>query len=126
MFGNNVTHANFSVDDVEKAKEFYTNKLGFRLSADIGGMELVFITGAGTKIHIYQKSDHQAPNATVLGIEVDDVREAVNQLKNAGIKIENIDGTDENGIMSHSDMGDAAWFRDPAGNWICVHRFNSD
>lgn len=90
-------------------------------------MEIVLLTGSGTKIHIYQKDDHQASSATVLGIEVDDVKAAVDGLSAKGISTDKgIEGVDENGIMSHPELGDAAWFKDPAGNWVCIHRFNSD
>lgn len=126
MFGNNIIHANFSVDDIGVAKDFYTNKLGFKVTADIGGVELELEAGGGTKVHVYKKDDHQASAATVLGIEVDDVKSAVQGLAAQGVNVEKIEGTDEKGIMSHQDLGEAAWFKDPAGNWVCVHHFISN
>jgi predicted enzyme related to lactoylglutathione lyase len=127
MFGNNFVHANFSVDDLGVAKDFYINKLGFKMGADIGGMEIVLLAGSGTKIHLYQKDNHQASNATVLGIEVADVKSTINGLAEKGVNVDkNIEGVDENGIMSDPALGEAAWFKDPAGNWVCVHHFTSD
>ena len=119
MIGQNATHANFSVDDIEAAKSFYVDKLGFTVKHD-SPAGVMFESGAGTRVNIYPKADHKAWDSTVFGIEVDDVKAAVEELKSKGVNVEKLDGTDENGIMSDPEMGDAAWFKDPAGNWICV------
>jgi catechol 2,3-dioxygenase-like lactoylglutathione lyase family enzyme len=119
MFGQNKIHANFSVDDLSTAKSFYTDKLGFNLVRENKG-EITLEAGSGTRINIYEKADHQAWNATVLGIETDDVKDAVSKLKSVGIEVEKLEGSDEDGVMSYPEWGDAAWFKDPAGNWICI------
>jgi predicted enzyme related to lactoylglutathione lyase len=35
--------------------------------------------------------------------------------------MEKLEGTDADGIMRIPQMGEAAWFTDPAGNWICIN-----
>jgi len=55
-----------------------------------------------------------------LGIETDDVKDAVAKLKSVGVEMEKLEGTDEDGVMSHVGWGEAAWFKDPAGNWMCI------
>ncbi len=119
MLGQHLTHANFSVDNLERARSFYVDKLGFTPEKQ-DDYAIVLKSGAGSRVLIYQKSDHRPWDSTVLGIEVDDVKSAVRELGADGIQIEQIDGTDDDGIMAIPDMGEAAWFRDPAGNWICV------
>jgi catechol 2,3-dioxygenase-like lactoylglutathione lyase family enzyme len=120
MFGQNAIHANFSVDDLSAAKDFYCNKLGFKLIGENSG-QMLLQAGGNTKIVIYEKADHAAWDSTVLGIEVADVGEAVEQLKGQGISVEKVEGTDENGIASHPELGEAAWFKDVAGNWLCIN-----
>jgi catechol 2,3-dioxygenase-like lactoylglutathione lyase family enzyme len=120
MFGNNVTQANFSVDDLETAKKFYCDTLGFTVVRESEG-DVTVKSGAGTMINFYHKPDHQAWNATVLGIDVDDVRQAVTELKEKGVSVEKVEGTDDDGVASMPEMGDAAWLKDPAGNWVCIH-----
>lgn len=122
MFGQDAIHANFSVDDLAVAKEFYIDTLGFRLHREDAG-QIVLEGGAGTKVNIYYKPDHRAWDSTVMGIEVDDLDQAVERLADNGISIEKVEGTDSRGIIHDPLMGDAAWFRDPAGNWICVNHF---
>ena len=113
------SHANFSVDDMEAAKDFYVNKLGFVVHKELES-GLVLESPSGSKVNIYAKDDHEAWNATVLGIEVEDVSRALDDLAAEGVDIEKLPGTDEDGVMHDPDMGDAAWFKDPAGNWICL------
>lgn len=119
MIGNNATHANFSVNNMANAKAFYVDKLGFKVHKEVEG-NLVLESGAGTRIIIYSKPDHEAWDSTVLGIEVSDVRDAIKQLADVGVEVARFDFTDESGIMSDPNMGEAAWFTDPAGNWICI------
>ncbi|MDQ3065462.1 MAG: VOC family protein [bacterium] len=119
MFGQNKVHANFSVDNLEVAKSFYVDKLGLKVKESMEG-NMVLEAGEGTCINIYEKADHQPWDATVLGIETSDAHDAVRQLKDLGIEVERIDGTDESGVMSIPEMGKAAWLKDPAGNWVCI------
>jgi catechol 2,3-dioxygenase-like lactoylglutathione lyase family enzyme len=120
MIGQNTTHANFSVDDMDAAKAFYVDKLGFTIKRETP-YDVVFESAAGTRFNVYAKADHKAWDSTVLGIEVDSVKDALDELKAKGINAEKVDGTDENCIMSDPEMGDAAWLHDPAGNWICIN-----
>lgn len=119
MLGQNSTHANFSVDDLARAKSFYVDKLGFKVHKEYEG-NLMLESATGTRINIYAKPDHKAWDSTVLGIEVTDVRETVKELSENGIEVAKLDFTDESGIAEDPDMGEAAWFTDPAGNWICI------
>ncbi len=119
MLGQNTTHANFSVDDLAAAKAFYVDKLGFGIKRQTEH-EMMLESGAGTRVNIYHKPDHKAWESTVFGIEVADVRAAVSELGTLGVQVEKFDGSDDLGVMSDPQMGDAAWFKDPAGNWICI------
>lgn len=119
MFGSNAIHANFSVDDLSAAKDFYVDMLGFKPVKELTD-QLVLEAGHGTKINIYEKEDHQPWDSTVLGIEIEDVDTAVKQLLDIGIDMAKLPGTDDSGIMRDPNLGDAAWFQDPAGNWLCI------
>ena len=123
MLGQNATHANFSVDNIAAAKDFYVNKLGFGIKKE-SPYELMLESGAGTRANVYFKEDHKAWDSTVFGVEVADVAAAVAELADNGVLVEKLEGTDDRGIMSHPEYGDAAWFKDPAGNWVCVSHIN--
>ncbi len=119
MLGQHRAHANFSVDDLAVARAFYVNTLGFALENQDDNA-LLLRDGAGMHVVVYQKPDHRPWDSTVLGVEVDDVKAAVDELAAAGVAVEKLEGTDDDGIMHIPEMGEAAWFTDPAGNWICI------
>lgn len=111
--------SSFSVDDLEQAKRFYGKTLGVKVSESPEGLEM---HPGETSVFVYPKPNHKPATFTVLNFLVDDIEEAVDELKQKGVSFEHYDGaikTDEKGI--HRDGGPAiAWFKDPAGNILSV------
>ena len=123
MFKPKTVFSGFSVNDLAKAKEFYTQTLGLEVVEEGGGLRL-HLTGGGTAF-MYPKDDHQPATFTLLDFVVDDIDEAVDELKSRGVSFERYAGMsqDEKGIMRviSQNMGpDIAWFKDPAGNGLAV------
>lgn len=122
MFGSNEIFSGFSVDNIKKAQKFYGDVLGIAVSERPEGLELHLASGA--TIFVYEKPDHTPATFTILNIAVDDIDNAVQQLKAAGVVFEQYpDMTDEQGIARGSKYGhgpDIAWFKDPAGNILSV------
>jgi catechol 2,3-dioxygenase-like lactoylglutathione lyase family enzyme len=113
----------FSADDLAKSNEFYTKTLG--LKVDDEGMGLRLHLPDGGTVFIYPKQDHQPATFTILNFVVENIDEAVDELKNRGVSFERYEGSpqDEKGILRgrSQNMGpDIAWFRDPAGNILSV------
>lgn len=113
----------FSVDDLDKAREFYENVLG--LSVDDQNVELGLITlkvGAGPGIFVYAKDNHEPATYTVLNFAVDSVEQEVDELASRGVEFERYEGfeQDERGICRDEDMPTIAWFTDPARNVFAV------
>ncbi len=124
MIKTQAVFSGFSVDDMAKAKDFYTKILGLEVADEDMGLRLQ-LPGGGT-VFIYNKADHQPPTFTILNFVVDDIDTAVDELARLGVQFEQYDDglkTDEKGIARGRavDMGpDIAWFKDPAGNIISV------
>lgn len=114
----------FSVDDLSKAKEFYTQILGLKLNDETMGLNLG-LPGGGA-VFIYPKDDHQPATFTILNFVVENIDKAVDELTSQGVEFEHYDNgpkTDEKGIARGRavNMGpDIAWFKDPAGNILSV------
>ncbi len=112
----------FSVKDIKEAQEFYGKTLGLDVEEVKmpEGMELLRLKFKnGTEFLIYPKPDHQPATHTVLNFEVEDVSKVVRELKRKGIRFEHYDGNDEDEV-SRSPEHEAAWFKDPAGNFLSV------
>ena len=123
MFQPKTAFSGFSVNDLAKAKEFYTQTLGLKVVEEGVGLRL-HLPGGGTAF-AYPKDDHQPATFTLLDFVVDDIDEAVDELNSRGVSFDRYEGMpqDEKGIMRGiaQNMGpDIAWFKDPAGNFLAV------
>ena len=119
MFENTKAFSGFSVDDVEKAREFYGETLGLDVSEE-SGMLAIHIADGGD-IMAYPKEDHTPATFTILNFPVDDIDRAVDDLGARGVSFERYPQfeQDEKGIMRESGPP-IAWFLDPAGNVLSV------
>lgn len=118
MLSQSRAFSGFSVDDIQKAKEFYGGTLGLKVSEANGVLKLHLASGA--TVLIYPKPNHVAATFTVLNFPVENIERAVDDLTRSGVRLEHYDGkleTDEKGIFRGGGPL-IAWFKDPAGN-IC-------
>jgi catechol 2,3-dioxygenase-like lactoylglutathione lyase family enzyme len=120
MFTYTKAFSGFAVDDVPKAKEFYSETLGLRVSEEYGMLSL-HIAGEWD-ILVYPKPDHTPATFTILNFPVDDIDKAVDELTERGVRFERYDDsdTDEKGIYRGEEGPLIAWFKDPAGNVLSV------
>ena len=127
MFRHTKAFSGFSVDNLEKAKQFYGELLGLEI-ADVMGLLELRIEG-GTHILIYPKPDHTPATFTILNFPVSDIEQAVDELIRIGIVFEHYDTkqlkTDPKGIFRGGGPR-IAWFKDPAGNILSVIEQESD
>src|SRR6266446_3079048 len=92
MFKDTKAFSSFSVNDLQRAKEFYGKTLELEVSESPEGLEL-HIAG-GTKIFIYPKPNHQPATFTILNFPVADVDKAVAELTRRGVRFETFDEKD--------------------------------
>lgn len=126
MLKDSQAFSGFSVDDLAKAKQFYSETLGLRVTEE-GEMGLRLHLGTGTEVFVYPKPNHQPATFTILNFPVKDIDAAVDELARHGVQFEHYDypmlRTDEKGISRSDDPAkgpNIAWFKDPAGNTLAV------
>ncbi|HEY2975319.1 MAG TPA: VOC family protein [Pyrinomonadaceae bacterium] len=121
IFKDAKAFSSFSVNDMKKAREFYGEILGLGVTETQEGLELHL--AGGNTIFIYPKPNHTPASFTVLNFPVNNVEEAVDELVNAGLRLEHYElpelKTDKRGIAKGPGMK-IAWFKDPAGNILSV------
>src|SRR6478609_4973485 len=121
MFKHTKAFSSFSVNDIQKAKEFYSKTLG--LDVTDNPMGLIELHVQGHNIMVYPKPNHEPATFTILNFPVDDVEKAVDELTAKGVVFEQYGGeikTNEKGICDNPDGPKIAWFKDPAGNILSV------
>jgi catechol 2,3-dioxygenase-like lactoylglutathione lyase family enzyme len=119
MFKNTKAFSGFSVNDLQKARQFYSEILGLEVSENMG-LEL-HIAG-GNHILVYPKPNHTPATFTILNFPVDNIEKAVEELRKRGVTFESYEDpikTDEKGIFRGGGPN-IAWFKDPAGNILSV------
>jgi catechol 2,3-dioxygenase-like lactoylglutathione lyase family enzyme len=121
MFKDSRAFSGFSVNDLEKAKEFYGQTLGLEVT-EANGLLQLNIAG-GTTILVYPKDNHVPATFTILNFPVSDIEQAVDALTARGVRFEHYNTgslvTDEKGIARDGGPN-IAWFTDPAGNILSV------
>lgn len=122
MLITNAAFSGFSVNDLAKAKKFYSDILGFTITES--PMGLMLKVPSSNDIFVYEKNDHSAATYTMLNIPVDDIDSAADELANKGVVFEQYRGmTDKKGVARgiSQNMGpDIAWFKDPSGNILSI------
>ena len=122
MFKNTSAFTSYSVDDIAKARKFYSEILGFEVSDPMG--QLSFKLSGGHNVFIYGKPNHEPATYTVLNFRVDSVDKTVDELTNKGVLFEIYNypelKTDSKGISRDTGGPVIAWFKDPAGNILSV------
>src|SRR5262245_18881891 len=124
MFKNSKAFGSFSVNDLQKAKDFYGRTLGLEVSQGPEGLDLQI--GGGNHIFIYPKPNHTPASFTILNFPVQNINETIDMLTRSGVRFEHYDNaikTNEKGIFRYSDV-QLAWFKDPSGNILSVIQEN--
>jgi predicted enzyme related to lactoylglutathione lyase len=121
MLRDSKAFSGFSANDIPKAKEFYGQTLGLKVSESNGLLTLHLADG--NNVLVYPKPNHTPAAFTVLNFPVEDVDQAVDELTKRGVRFEIYDlpnvKTDKKGIM-RGNGPTIAWFKDPAGNILSV------
>jgi catechol 2,3-dioxygenase-like lactoylglutathione lyase family enzyme len=123
MFKDTKAFSSFSVDDLQKAKQFYGETLGLDVVERPEGLEL-HIAGS-TPVFVYPSQNYTPPKHTVLNFPVEDIEAAVDELAKRGVTMEQYDlpeiKTDAKGIFRGDEAPRAiAWFKDPADHVLSV------
>ncbi|MFG1907249.1 VOC family protein [Kribbella sp. NPDC048928] len=118
MLKDSKAFSGFSVDDIPRAKEFYSTTLGLDVGEENGMLRLR--TAGGNNVLVYPKPNHVPAEYTVLNFPVGDIEATARELIARGITFEKYnDKHDELGIF-HGGGPLIAWFKDPAGNVLSI------
>jgi catechol 2,3-dioxygenase-like lactoylglutathione lyase family enzyme len=124
MLTNSSAVAVLTADDLERAKTFYTEKLGLRLQDfPVPGIAF-FVAGNGTALSVYEKKGAQRPDNTALGFTVQNIEQEVQDLKTRGVVFEHYDFPEFDARTSLITTGPVktAFFKDSEGNIISLNQ----
>ncbi len=121
MLKHSKAFSGFSVNDIKKAKKFYSEVLGLEVTDNPMGLIELHIDGSN-KIIIYPKPNHEPATFTILNFPVENIDKTVDELTAKGIVFEQYKElrTDAKGISRNPHGPKIAWFKDSAGNILSV------
>jgi catechol 2,3-dioxygenase-like lactoylglutathione lyase family enzyme len=120
MLSHNTMYAALPVRDLEEAMDFYGNTLGLTV-IDRNEAGTWYQTGT-SRLALYH-SDFAGTNKGTAAIwEVGDPEATVKSLQGRGVQFQEYDleGAKREGFIHHFPEYDAAWFKDPSENLICI------
>jgi catechol 2,3-dioxygenase-like lactoylglutathione lyase family enzyme len=121
MLSDSTAIATIAVRDLDRAKAFYQDKLGFPLQ-DANSEALTFKTGSG-KMFVYRSDFAGTNKATAAMFEVKDVAAVAADLKAKGVVFEhydNLEGLTVEGDVHVGGGMSVAWFKDVDGNILSL------
>jgi catechol 2,3-dioxygenase-like lactoylglutathione lyase family enzyme len=125
MLADHPVHTTLPAADLERAKRFYTEKLG--LSPENEAPEgIFFLCGSGTRFIVFPSGGTASGAHTQLSWAVDDIKAEVADLKARGVVFEEYDTPYLKTVESVATTGavKAAWFKDSEGNLLGMIQFN--
>jgi predicted enzyme related to lactoylglutathione lyase len=128
MLSDSKVTPNIPASDLQRARDFYADKLGLSPTQELPGEVLLYRTAGGTDFQVYRTDYAGQAGHTIAQWHVDDIESEVNDLKGKGVTFEVYDmpGVQWDGeIASMEGMGRAAWFKDSEGNIMCVDQGQS-
>ncbi|KQO99490.1 VOC family protein [Leifsonia sp. Leaf264] len=106
--------------DLDRARQYYDDKLGWKPDGqDAGGL---MYTVGGTSVYVYETTFAGTARNTALMVEVDDLQSVVDELRAAGVAFADYDLPGLTTVDGIADLeGEkAAWFTDSEGNIIAL------
>lgn len=119
MLSNATVEPTLPATDLDRAKAFYQDKLGFVLKENNEAAgALTFACGNGTSLVVYKRGDPPKAENTAAHFRVGDLEAEVQALKGKGVVFEEYDYPSLKTVNSIATMGGVkgAWFKDSEGN----------
>ena len=120
MLADTPVHTTLPVEDLERARRFYSGKLGLEPTQELPGG--LYYEPAGTRFALYPTAGRPSGAHTQMSFRVADIESTVKGLKAAGVVFEEYDmpGFDKETSIAATGPMRHAWFLDSEGNLLGV------
>jgi len=110
------------VKDMLRARDFYENKLGLQPGGFKPDGKFVYSV-SGSVLALFPKPEGTKADHTAISFQVPDIAASIRALERAGVIFEDYDFPGLKTVNHVCVLGaeKAAWFKDPEGNYLCIH-----
>ena len=124
MFEDVPIRPSFPASDLERAKAWYSEKLGLDPVKELEYGDIEYETG-GVRFLLYQTELAGTNEATAASFVVDDFDEVIASMRTTGVVFEHVDfgefGATVDGVIESPDGSNkSAWFKDSEGNILSL------
>lgn len=114
------------VKDLDRARSFYEDRLGFEAGSSEADGKFTYACG-GTRVALFPKEGGTHADHTAVSFQVNDIGAAIRELQSRGVKFEDYDYPGLKTVEHVCVLGaeKAAWFYDTEGNCLCLHEQNA-
>ncbi|MDZ4745097.1 MAG: VOC family protein [bacterium] len=111
------------VIDMDRACDFYENKLGLAPQGMKPDGKFVYACAGGSVIALFTKEGGTCADHTAVSFRVDNINDAIITLQDAGVEFDDYDlpGLKTTNHVCVLGSEKAAWFHDTEGNALCIH-----
>ena len=112
------------VTDVDRARTFYSESLGLDYTGTDDEGSAIYALEGGSTLVLLPRPDSRPSESTAMSFEVDDLAAEIGDLEQRGVVFEDYDLPGLRTVDHVAVMGSeqAAWFKDPDGNVLCLHQ----
>lgn len=112
------------VTDVDRARTFYSESLGLDYTGTDDEGSAIYALEGGSTLVLLPRPDSRPSESTAMSFEVDDLAAEIGDLEQRGVVFEDYDLPGLKTVDHVAVMGSeqAAWFKDPDGNVLCLHQ----
>jgi catechol 2,3-dioxygenase-like lactoylglutathione lyase family enzyme len=121
MLKDSPTHTTLPCSDLERARAWYSDKLGLEPSEE-SPAGLTYTGPNGSRYFLFQSGGTPSGDHTQMGWRVGDIVSEVADLKSRGVRFEEYDfaGFDRATSVAQTGPIQSAWFKDSEGNLLGI------
>jgi catechol 2,3-dioxygenase-like lactoylglutathione lyase family enzyme len=128
MLADRPIHTTLPVADLERARRFYTEKLGLTPETELPDMRdgLFYRCGGGTRFLLFPSPNAASGTHTQMTWRTNDIEAEMAALKARGVVFEEYDTPGLKTVNSLATIGQSkgAWFIDSEGNLLALGQFD--
>jgi catechol 2,3-dioxygenase-like lactoylglutathione lyase family enzyme len=121
MLSQAMVHPTIMVSDMARARAFYEGRLGLKVVRE--APPYLFLRAGTSHLALVARATVTPPATTICAFEVDDLPATLSALRARGVVFEEYDTPNLRTVDGVAKVGpfQAAWVRDPDGNFLGVH-----
>ncbi len=128
MLADRSIHTTLPATDLERAKRFYAEKLGFTPETELPDVRdgLFYRCGGNTRFLVFPSQNAASGTHTQMTWMTHDIEADVATLKARGVVFEEYDTPDLKTVNGVATIGQSkgAWFKDSEGNLLALGQFD--